>query len=384
MSTLAKGRTVPHFLGIQDITTDSLYELFGVAEQFRRCPHDARRHTGRIVALLFYEPSTRTNLSFASAACRLGADQIGFDTPKSASVTKGESLIDTIRVVQRYCDLIVMRHPADGSARLASVVSMVPIINGGDGGHEHPTQTLCDLYTIWQRFGSFQGRAVGIMGDLRFGRTAHSLALALAGLGATLVCLAPEDLQMPPHLLRRLRGLTEVRLEHRLDAVIADLDVLYVTRLQKERMKGTEQTSGLEGYPLERQHLINARPGLLILHPLPRSGEIAYDVDEDFRAWYFEQAANGVLTRMALLDRLLMQAPALPLGALPAPQPYAEPPWAPTATAVPGPCGNAQCVTHHEHDIAPRYEGSEAAANSWRCVYCEYEFRFEGSRAVPI
>jgi aspartate carbamoyltransferase catalytic subunit len=384
MSTPAKGRTVPHFLGTQDITTDILYELFAVAEQFRRCPHDARRHTGRIVALLFYEPSTRTNLSFASATCRLGADQLGFDTPKSASVTKGESLIDTIRVVQRYCDLIVMRHPADGSARLASSVSMVPIINGGDGGHEHPTQTLCDLYTIWQRFGSFQGRAVGIMGDLRFGRTAHSLALALAGLGATLVCLAPEDLQMPPHLLRRLRGLTEVRLEHRLDAVIADLDVLYVTRLQKERMKGTEQTSGLQGYPLERQYLASARPGLLILHPLPRSGEIAYDVDEDFRAWYFEQAANGVLTRMALLDRLLVQAPALPLGALPAPQPYAEPPWAATAAAGPGPCGNPQCVTHHEHDIAPRFEPSAAAAGAGRCVYCEYEFRFEGSRAVPI
>src|SRR5262249_55139446 len=246
-----------------------------------------------------------------------------------------------------------------------------------------PTQTLCDLYTIWQRFGSFQGRAVGVMGDLRFGRTAHSLALALAGLGATLVCLAPEDLQMPPHLLRRLRGLTEVRLEHRLEAVVADLDVLYVTRLQKERMRGTEQTSGLQGYPLEKQHLLNARPGLLILHPLPRSGEIAYDVDEDFRAWYFEQAANGVLTRMALLDRLLMQAPALPLGALPAPQTYAAPPWAATAAAGPGPCGDPQCVTHHEPDIAPRSETS-AASGAWRCVYCEYEFRFEGSRAVPI
>lgn len=361
---------IRHLVSVEDWKQEDILSIFDLADQFRHSPRTARQHEDKVVGLLFYEPSTRTHLSFASAVCRLGAQHIGFTNPQSASVAKGEGLIDTIRVVQRYCDAIVMRHPAEGSARLASLVGLVPIINGGDGGHEHPTQTLCDLYTIWQRFGDIRGRTVGLIGDLRFGRAAHSLALALASFGAHLVCLAPDDLQMPDYLLQSLRAQTRVYFSHQLDDVIGDLDVLYVTRLQKERMQSPTRTHNLQGYPLTKRHLEKARHHLLLLHPLPIDREIFYEVDEDPRAWYFEQSANGVPIRMALLHQMLTEATPLTLGAFASAPEYPQVPWLQASSVDLPLCRNQRCVTHYENGIAPRYETISAGAQ--RCFYCDH------------
>lgn len=376
MTVCMHERTSDHLISVQDFDAERIDDLFQRAEHLRRHPEDARRYQGRIVGLLFYEPSTRTRLSFESASLRIGAQCLGFGDPRTASVMKGETLLDTIRTVQRYCDVIVLRHQADGAARLASLVAMIPIVNGGDGSREHPTQTLCDLYTIWQRFGDIGGRTIGLVGDLRYGRTVHSLSLAAASLGAALVCIAPEELQMPAHLLRRLRTMTTVNLESRMSRAIGDLDVLYVTRLQRERMDGINP-SDVDGYPLTPTHLAHARPDLMVLHPLPRAGEIAYEVDRDPRAWYFEQVANGVLIRMTLLDQLFGQSSPMPLGALAAPPVCHDPPWEHQDGRPAPPCLNSQCVTRHERAIMPRYEPLANAPGSVRCVYCDFERALE-------
>ncbi len=360
---------LPHLTRITDLDDRAILDLFAAADEIRQADgRDGRAnvlgsHSGRIVAMLFYEPSTRTRLSFESASLRLGADVIGFADPKIASVSKGESLIDTIRTVQRYADAIVIRHPAEGAAMLASQVAAVPIINAGDGGHEHPTQTLFDLYTIHQRFPSIAGRTIGMTGDLLYGRTVHSLAKAAAHFGAKLVFIAPEQLQVPPHLREPLVQQTNVRIVSELDEVIADLDVLYVTRVQTERMDEAFKAKLGTMPPLSRLRLGNAKSNLLILHPLPRVDEIAYDVDDDERAWYFEQVANGVVMRMAILDRVLSLAQPLPLGAVGSPLRIEHPPWKRT-TDLPR-CVSPKCVTNTEHSIAQRSD------DDTHCLYCD-------------
>ena len=361
-----------HFTSIRDIDSHELISIFEQADGFREYTAAVRRHQDRVVGLLFYEPSTRTRLSFASACCRLGAQHIGFDSPDSSSVAKGESLVDTIRAVQRYCDVIVLRHPCDGAARLASTVAMVPIINGGDGAHEHPTQTLCDAYSIWQRFGSLEGRTVGIMGDLRYGRTAHSLAIALAPHGVTLVCIAPDEFQMPKQVLDQINAPSTYRLEPGIDDVIPELDVLYLTRLQKERFTGDEGTNTIEDYPFDADKLTFARSDLLIMHPLPRDGEVPHAVDDDSRSWYFEQVANGVPIRMALLDRVLDELPPPRLGARQVAQTYEAAPWR-AYNGISDPCPNSKCITRHEREIVPRWTSNQQE-ELLRCYYCDHEY----------
>jgi aspartate carbamoyltransferase catalytic subunit len=359
-------RPLHHVIGIGDLTREQIIELHELADSIRTIPARARRHQGRIVATLFYEPSTRTRLSFESAALRIGAQVIGFADPKASSAAKGETLIDTIRTVERYCDAIVLRHPAEGAAMLASKVAHVPIINAGDGGHEHPTQTLFDLYTIRQRFGNLDGRIIGFTGDLRYGRTVHSLAKAAAMFGAKLIFIAPEPLQMPAHELEQLRKQTSVETADELAHTIARLDVLYATRLQAERLDETTRAQIKAIPPLRVGDLGGAKDGLMILHPLPRVDEIEPHVDCDARAWYFEQVANGVLMRMAILDQILTSLPESRIGAADRPIKPSDPPWHEQSGLSGRSCTNAKCVTHTERRVMLRSADGES------CDYCDH------------
>lgn len=355
-----------HLTAIAELNRRQMIALFKLADSIGEIPARARRHQGRIIAMLFYEPSTRTRLSFESAALRIGAQAIGFSDPKASSAAKGETIIDTVRTVARYADAIVLRHPAEGAATLAAKVSHVPIINAGDGGHEHPTQTLFDLYTVRARFPELSDCAIGFTGDLRYGRTVHSLAKAAAMFGATLIFIAPEPLQIPEHELERLREQTNVEVVDDLSSVIGRLDVLYATRLQVERLDEAAREPNRDQHVLTMDDLRGAKDHLMILHPLPRVDEIAPEVDGDARAWYFEQAANGVLMRMALLDRILSSLPEDPLGAAETPRLPNDPPWREQEGLSGLECTNAKCVTHCERHVMPR------STDGVSCAYCGY------------
>jgi len=266
----------------------------------------ARRHEGALLGLMFFEPSTRTKMSFSAAIKRLGGDVVDMGPVDASSVKKGESLADTVRVVEGYADALVLRHPSEGSARMASEYVDVPLINGGDGAGQHPTQTLLDLYTIRESAG-LDDLTIGIMGDLKYGRTVHSLAYALTNFEARQHFVSPESLAIPQNVRYDLHGAGASIEEHtELDAVLSDLDVLYVTRIQKERFADESEYRAVAGeYRIDAATLESARDDLTVMHPLPRVDEIAHDVDGTSHASYFRQAHNGVPVRMALLDFLL-------------------------------------------------------------------------------
>jgi len=266
----------------------------------------ARRHEGALLGLMFFEPSTRTKMSFSAAIKRLGGDVVDMGPVDASSVKKGESLADTVRVVEGYADALVLRHPSEGSARMASEYVDVPLINGGDGAGQHPTQTLLDLYTIRESAG-LDDLTIGIMGDLKYGRTVHSLAHALTNFEARQHFVSPESLAIPQNVRYDLHGAGASIEEHtELDAVLSDLDVLYVTRIQKERFADESEYRAVAGeYRIDAATLESARDDLTVMHPLPRVDEIAHDVDGTSHASYFRQAHNGVPVRMALLDFLL-------------------------------------------------------------------------------
>ena len=259
---------------------------------------------GKILATCFFEASTRTRLSFESAMQRLGGGCIGFADPSSTSHLKGETLSDTIQMIAAYSDTIVLRHPREGSAKLASEVSKVPIINGGDGAGQHPTQTLLDLFTIKEEIGKLEGLKVGMLGDLRYGRTVHSLSQALDRFNAKLFFIYPEILAMPSYVTDELKNHWST---HRnINEVLSELDVLYVTRIQRERFPDIEDYKEVAGaYKIDAELLRKAKPELKIMHPLPRVNEISTDVDKTKHAAYFRQAFNGVPVRMAILEKLL-------------------------------------------------------------------------------
>lgn len=262
------------------------------------------RLRGQVVALLFYEPSTRTRLSFEAGAKMLGAETISIDSKEASSMAKGETLADTVRVVEGYCDLIVLRHPSEGSARMAAEYASVPVINAGDGANEHPTQTLLDLYTIWKWRGSLDGLEVAVAGDLRYGRTVHSLARALTLFDdVTLRMVSPEKLAFPEELLKRLTGL-EVERAESLEEAVEGADVLYLTRIQEERFTDPEEYEEVAGSYRVTPELLEGRD-LALMHPLPRVDEISPAVDDMEQGMYFEQSANGVAVRKALLTLLL-------------------------------------------------------------------------------
>jgi aspartate carbamoyltransferase (EC 2.1.3.2) len=262
---------------------------------------------GKILASLFYEPSTRTRFSFEAAMLRLGGEIIGFDDPNNSSVSKGESLGDTIRTIECYSDIAVIRHPREGTARLVSkFANEMPIINAGDGGHEHPTQTLTDLLTIRKFKGGCDNHVVGVCGDLLFGRTIHSLVKTLSRYQAIrFVFISPTELKMPAHILNQLDPQTYKETTS-LDEVIGSLDILYMSRVQRERFISEEEYLRLKNYYiLDKKKMKAAKPDMIVMHPLPRVNEIAPEVDEDPRAVYFAQAKYGMYVRMALIAKLL-------------------------------------------------------------------------------
>ncbi|MEN3010364.1 MAG: aspartate carbamoyltransferase [Candidatus Bipolaricaulaceae bacterium] len=304
--TALKGRS---FINALDFSPEEYEALFRLAEEIRRRPGDfAEVCKGKLLATLFYEPSTRTRLSFEAAMLRLGGQVLSVADPQTSSVAKGESLADTIRTVAGYADLIVIRHPKEGAAQLAARYSPVPVINGGDGAREHPTQTLTDLYTIRTLKGRLSHLTVAFCGDLRYGRTVHSLLRALGRYpGIRFFLISPEELRLPEPLREELQaqGIAYREMEQ-MEEALPQADVLYMTRVQKERFFNEEDYLRLRDfYILTPERLQLLRSDALVMHPLPRVTEIAYAVDSDPRAVYFQQARLGMYARMALIASLL-------------------------------------------------------------------------------
>ena len=298
-----------HLIDITDFSVEEITAVLNLADEMIAHPSDFRdAMRGRILATLFFEPSTRTRLSFESAMLSLGGSVLGFSSADSSSTAKGESLTDTIRTVGCYSDIIAMRHPKEGAPMAASFRSPVPIINAGDGGHNHPTQTLTDLMTIRREKGRLDSMVIGLCGDLKFGRTVHSLIGAMSRYeGIRFVLISPPELKVPAYITRTLsdQGIPFTEVES-MEEVMPELDVLYMTRVQKERFFNEADYIRLKDtYILDPEKLRAARADLSIMHPLPRVNEISVKVDDDPRAVYFKQVRNGRFVRMALIKTLL-------------------------------------------------------------------------------
>ena len=298
-------------IDINDFSVEELDELIAVAKDIIANPKDySKKCEGKKLATLFFEPSTRTRLSFEAAMYELGGHVLGFSDAGSSSATKGESVADTTKMVNCYADIIAMRHPKEGAPLVASMHSKIPVINAGDGGHNHPTQTLTDLLTIRRKKGKLNNFTIGFCGDLKFGRTVHSLIQALSRYeNVKIVLISPDELKLPSYIKKDVllkNGIEYVQTTD-LEEVLPELDVLYMTRVQKERFLSEEEYIRLrDSYILTREKLVkNAKEDLAILHPLPRVNEISVDVDDDPRACYFEQALCGKFVRMALIMELL-------------------------------------------------------------------------------
>ena len=352
-----------HLVTLDDLSNFEIEQIFrlagGMQSQLETWAGISR---SKLLATLFYEPSTRTRLSFESAMERLNGGTLGFADPSATSTTKGETLADTARMVTNYADIIVVRHNWAGAARVMAKYAHIPVINGGDGSHTHPTQALTDLYTIIRRKSKVEGLTVGICGDLQFGRAAHSFALAVARFGGQLVHIAPQPLQMPPWLLAQLKqchGQIPLEVEN-ITEVIEKLDVIYVNRLQEERLPSNMDPAAVRGsYLLNAEVMKNAKPDAMIMHPLPRVNELAYELDDDPRAAYFEQSANAVPVRMALIASLmgleqliLTQPPKRDIG--------------PSTRR----CENSNCVTNYETYLTPERETFKDDVTLNACAYC--------------
>ena len=296
-----------HVVSIEDLDNKNIMDLLKRASELLPVAKGKKKSDklkGKILSTCFFEPSTRTRLSFESAMQRLGGSCIGFADPSATSHLKGETLSDAIRMVSGYSDAVVLRHPREGAAKLASEVSDVPIINGGDGAGQHPTQTLLDLFTIKEEIGKLENLKVGMLGDLRYGRTVHSLSQALDRFKTRLYFISPESLAMPEHVTDDLTN--EWSAHQSLENILSELDVLYVTRIQKERFPDIEDYKRVAGaYRINSELLNDAKTKMRILHPLPRVNEISTDIDKTKHAAYFRQAFNGIPVRMALLEKLI-------------------------------------------------------------------------------
>jgi aspartate carbamoyltransferase catalytic subunit len=293
-------------VSIDDFSTEEIINILDMAEEFEK--QTVRKLLeGKVIATLFFEPSTRTRLSFESAINRLGGKIVGFSDVASSSVSKGETLHDTIKMVSSYSDLIVMRHPVEGSARFASEIATVPVINAGDGANQHPTQTILDLYSIRKTQGRLDNLNIFMVGDLKYGRTVHSLMMAMSRWKATFNFISPEELRMPDEFKLYLDNMGLKYYEHNdFTDIISKADIIYMTRVQKERFSDPIEYEKVKNiYVLRNSMLKNTRENMRILHPLPRVNEIHTDVDKNPKAYYFEQALNGVFTRQAILCTLL-------------------------------------------------------------------------------
>ncbi len=346
-----------NLVDILDFTTEEIDDLVRIANDIIGAPEQyASACRGKILGTLFFEPSTRTRLSFTSAMMSLGGSVLGFSNSDSSSVSKGETLSDTIRMVSAYTDIIAMRHPKEGAAYVASRVSDVPVVNAGDGGHYHPTQTLTDLLTINRLKGRFDNLTVGICGDLKYGRTVHSLISAMSRYeNVRFVLIAPDELKLPDYVKEKfLNGRCDYLECKSLEGAMPELDILYMTRIQAERFPSMEEYERLKDvYILSADKLEGAKPDLAILHPLPRVNEIAIEVDDDPRAQYFEQAKNGRYIRMALILKLLKTK------GISDSRPEGEE----NGKLI---CKNPHCISLTERGIKRRFADG-------KCIYCDQQ-----------
>ncbi len=293
-------------VSIADYSKKEVLRILELAVEFEKNPYQQLLNNN-VIATLFFEPSTRTRLSFESAINRLGGKIIGFSDSSSTSVQKGESLKDTIKTISNYCDLIVMRHPIEGSARYASEVASVPIVNAGDGANQHPTQTLLDMYSIKKTQNTLDNLNIFMVGDLKYGRTVHSLLIAMSHFNTTFNFISPEELKMPAGYKLHLDNLGLKYYEHTdFTEYISEADIVYMTRVQKERFSDPIEYEKVKNVYVLREHMLEkTKKNMKILHPLPRVNEINEDVDENMKAYYFTQALNGVYTRQAILTSIL-------------------------------------------------------------------------------
>lgn len=304
---MLKGKNV---IDPMDLSLEELDEILNLADEIIEDPKKfSHACDGNVLAALFYEPSTRTRLSFEAAMCRLGGKVIGFSEPNASSVAKGESIADTIRTIACYADVAVMRHPKEGAPRVAAQYSDIPVINAGDGGHQHPTQTLTDLLTIRATMGRLDNLTIGCCGDLKFGRTVHSLIKTLSRYeNNKFVLISPEELEIPEYIRREVleKRNIEFKQVRTMEEAMGELDILYMTRVQRERFFNEEDYVKLKDtYILDNEKMKLAKKDMIVLHPLPRVNEISYEVDNDERAVYFKQAKYGMFVRMALILKLL-------------------------------------------------------------------------------
>ena len=353
-----------HLIDIQELSTAEIAELVSIAEDIIANPEKyAEACHGKKLATLFFEPSTRTRLSFEAAMYELGGNVLSMSSASSSSAAKGESVADTAKTVSCYADIIAMRHPKEGAPFVASVNSSIPVINAGDGGHNHPTQTLADLLTIWREKGRFDDLTVGFCGDLKYGRTVHSLISALSRYkGIKIVLISPEELKLPSYVkdeFLKPMGIEYVQTTDLLQ-VMPSLDVLYMTRVQRERFPNEEDYLRLkDSYILTPDKLEEAKSDLSILHPLPRVNEIAVAIDDDPRACYFKQVLNGKYMRMALILKLLgSRSETL----------ERDNEGEYTRDLV---CNNPRCITTTEQELPHVFKLTDKKKGVYRCIYCE-------------
>ena len=296
-------------VSIDDVSDSEMNEIFDLTDRMNESLESGKSITtmkGKILATLFYEPSTRTRLSFESAMQRLGGSTLGFSDVKSSSVSKGETLADTVRMAESYSDIIVIRHPLEGSARLASRFTAKPVINAGDGSGQHPTQTLLDLYTMKKEFGKIDGLKIALIGDLKYGRTVHSLLLALSRFRVEVTLVSPPSLRIPQHIISKVKDIIKIEETDVISHVLPESDVFYATRIQKERFTDQNEYQSLIGsYSIDSELVAQMKERAIIMHPLPRVDEINPAVDALPQARYFKQAYYGVPLRMALISLLL-------------------------------------------------------------------------------
>lgn len=360
-----------HLIDPTDLSREELEEIIDLAlDIIANREKYSEACKGKKLATLFYEPSTRTRLSFTSAMMELGGNVLGFSDAKNSSVSKGETCADTTRVINCFADIIAMRHFEEGAALVAALNSRVPVINAGDGSHAHPTQTLTDLLTIKREIGRFDNLTIGFCGDLKFGRTVHSLIKALSRYeGVKVVLIAPDQLRLPGYMKKEVcdaNGLCYKEVST-LEEVMPELDVLYMTRVQKERFFDEDEYDRVKDcFILNADKLKNAKPEMRILHPLPRVNEIDVDVDADPRAAYFRQVENGKFVRMALQLKLLEWAkdPSKTNELVPA-----------NAVRNKYFCRNPRCISNMEVNVDSLFRPATDGSDEWRCVYCESKAR---------
>ena len=360
-----------HLIDILDMTVAEVDSLMDTAADIISNP---QKYTdichGKKLATLFFEPSTRTRLSFEAAMLELGGSVIGFSSASSTSASKGESIADTAKVISCYADIIAMRHPKEGAPFVAACNSSIPVINAGDGGHCHPTQTLADLFTIRREKGRNNDLTIGFCGDLKYGRTVHSLITALSRYtGIRLVLISPSELRVPSYIKNEV--IRKYGMEYTettdLEAVMPELDVLYMTRVQGERFADIEEYMRLrDSYILTPQKLENAKKDLCILHPLPRVNEISVKVDEDPRACYFKQVSNAKYMRMALILKLLEEAKANPKN-----QGLISPEERANLLINRVKCRNPRCISTVEQELEQLFRVTDPEKGICRCIYCE-------------